>query len=74
TPLNYLPTPRTAKPAAPPARTDRGVSANGGSAIWLTDARLLDQLVRGMESLGVTRFALLAPGPENPAVWSTVGR
>jgi spore germination protein YaaH len=56
------------------SRTIRGVSANGSSAIWLTDAMLLDQLLRDAESLGVTRLALWRLGQEDPAVWSTVRR
>ena len=55
-------------------RTIRGASGNGGSAIWLTDAVLLDELMQGAEKLGVTRFAFWRLGQEDPAVWSKVSR
>lgn len=55
-------------------RTMRGTSGNGTSAIWLTDAILLEELMRGAEKLGVTRFAFWRLGQEDPAVWSKVSR
>jgi spore germination protein YaaH len=55
-------------------RTMRGTSGNGTSAVWLTDAMLLEELMRGAETLGVTRFAFWRLGQEDPAVWSKVSR
>src|SRR5687767_9591634 len=51
------------------SRTWRGAASNGGSAIWLTDAVLLQELMQGAESSGVTRFAFWRLGQEDPAVW-----
>ena len=51
------------------SRTLRGASTYGNSAIWLTDATLLEELIRGAEQLGVRRFALWRLGQEDPAVW-----
>lgn len=50
----------------------RGTSPDGVSSIWLTDAALLDRLVREVERLGVTRIAFWRLGQEDPAVWSRV--
>jgi spore germination protein YaaH len=54
--------------------TLRGTSANGNSAIWMTDAVLLDELVGRAEKLGVTRFAFWRLGQEDPAVWATLAK
>jgi peptidoglycan-N-acetylglucosamine deacetylase len=54
------------------SRTMRGTASNGSSAIWLTDAALLDELMQDAEKLGVTRFAFWRLGQEDPAVWSKV--
>ena len=51
------------------SRTIRGASANGSSAIWLTDAALLEELIRDAAKLGVSRFAFWRLGQEDPAVW-----
>jgi peptidoglycan-N-acetylglucosamine deacetylase len=51
------------------SRTMRGLGSNANSAIWLTDAALLDELIDGAGQLGVTRFALWRLGQEDPAVW-----
>jgi spore germination protein YaaH len=56
------------------SRTLRGASRNGNSAIWLTDAALLDELVRASEHFGVRRFAFWRLGQEDPAVWSRLHR
>jgi peptidoglycan-N-acetylglucosamine deacetylase len=56
----------------PASRTLRGSSANGGSAIWVTDATLLDELIRAAETSGVRRFAFWRLGQEDPAVWGRV--
>jgi spore germination protein YaaH len=53
------------------SRSLRGTGANG-NAIWVTDALLLDELVRAAEQLGVRRFAFWRLGQEDPAVWSRV--
>jgi spore germination protein YaaH len=58
----------------PASRTLRGTSGNGNSAIWLTDATLLDELIRGAEPLGVRRFAFWRLGQEDPAVWRQLRR
>jgi spore germination protein YaaH len=55
-------------------RTMRGASSDGSSAIWLTDAALLEELMRGAEKLGVTRFAFWRLGQEDPGVWSLTQR
>jgi spore germination protein YaaH len=52
--------------------TMRGASGRGGPAIWVTDAKLLEQLIRGAEGLGVSRFAFWRLGQEDPAVWGHV--
>ena len=54
----------------PASKTLRGTSANGSSAIWVTDAALLEELIAGAERLGVRRFAFWRLGQEDPAVWS----
>lgn len=51
-------------------RTLRGV--RGGAAIWLTDAALLDELIRDAQRAGVHRFAFWRLGQEDPAVWTRV--
>ncbi len=56
------------------SRTIRGVSGNDSSAVWLTDAALVDELIRMATSLGVTQFAFWRLGQEDPMVWSTVRR
>jgi peptidoglycan-N-acetylglucosamine deacetylase len=56
------------------SRTLRGTSGNGNSAIWLTDATLLEELIRGAEQLGVRRFAFWRLGQEDPAMWQRVIR
>jgi spore germination protein YaaH len=54
------------------SRTMRGTSPT--SALWLTDAALLQELIAASETLGVTRFAFWRLGQEDPAVWSKVSR
>ena len=56
------------------SRTLRGATSNGNSAIWLTDAALLEELMQGAEQLGVTRFAFWRLGQEDAAVWSKLSR
>jgi spore germination protein YaaH len=56
------------------SRTLRGTSGNGNSAIWLTDAPLLEDLIRGAGQLGVSRFAFWRLGQEDPALWQRVIR
>ena len=51
------------------SRTMRGTSGQGGSALWVTNAALLEELVRESAKTGVTRFALWRLGQEDPAVW-----
>jgi peptidoglycan-N-acetylglucosamine deacetylase len=52
------------------SRTLRGV--RGDTAIWLTDAALLDELIRDVQRAGVHRFAFWRLGQEDPAVWTRV--
>lgn len=52
--------------------TMRGTSADGATSIWLTDATLLERLVREVERTGVSRIAFWRLGQEDPAVWSRV--
>jgi spore germination protein YaaH len=52
------------------SHTLRGTSGNGNSAIWVSDAILLEELIRGAEQLGVRRFAFWRLGQEDPAVWA----
>ena len=54
------------------SRTMRGT--NSTSAIWLTDAALLDELIQGAEKLGVTRFAFWRLGQEDPGIWGLLQR
>ena len=54
------------------SRTVRGTSANGSSAIWLTDAALLEELIREGAKLGVSRFAFWRLGQEDPEVFKVV--
>ena len=49
------------------SRTMRGSGEH--SAVWLTDAGLLGELMEGVEKLGVKRFAFWRLGQEDPAVW-----
>ncbi len=56
------------------SKTVRGSRGNGNSAIWLTDATLLEELMQGAGKLGVTRFAFWRLGQEDPAVWSKLSR
>jgi spore germination protein YaaH len=53
-------------------RTVRGTK--GSSAIWLTDAALLGELMQRAEKLGVARFAFWRLGQEDPAVWRLILR
>ncbi len=56
------------------SRTMRGTRGTGGTAIWLTDAALLDELIRDAERLGVTRFAFWRLGQEDPRFWGLTKR
>ncbi len=56
------------------SRTLRGASSSGSSAVWLTDASLIADLMRSAEELGVTRFAFWRLGQEDPEVWSRLTR
>lgn len=42
--------------------------------LWVTDAQLLDSLVRDVTRLGVSKFALWRLGQEDPAIWGSVIR
>ena len=53
-------------------QTMRGTSADGATSIWVTDAMLLERLVREVERAGVSRIAFWRLGQEDPAVWSRV--
>ena len=58
----------------PASKTLRGTSSNGNSAIWLTDAVLLEELIRAAEQVGARRFAFWRLGQEDTAVWERLGR
>lgn len=45
-----------------------------GWEMWLTDAALMQRLVRDSQGLGVQRFALWRLGREDPAMWDTLIR
>lgn len=45
-----------------------------GWEMWVTDAVLLQDLVRDARAAGVRRFALWRLGQEDPAIWGTVVR
>jgi spore germination protein YaaH len=45
-----------------------------GAEIWMTDASLLEVLVRSGKAQGVNRFALWRLGQEDPAIWGRVVR
>ena len=51
------------------SNTMRGASSRAGPAIWVTDAKLLEQLIQDAERLGVSRFAFWRLGQEDPDVW-----
>ena len=46
----------------------------GGGELWVTDAALLDSLLRATEEAGVRRVALWRLGEEDPAVWPAIAR
>jgi peptidoglycan-N-acetylglucosamine deacetylase len=48
--------------------------ARDGSEIWVSDATLVQALVRECQSLGVNRFAIWRLGEEDPAIWRSVVR
>lgn len=56
------------------SRTVRGSTSTGGSAIWLTDAALLNELMETAEKRGVTRFAFWRLGQEDPAFFAGLKR
>ena len=43
-----------------------------GWSVWVSDAVLLDSLVRGARRTGITKFALWRLGLEDPRIWTTV--
>ena len=55
------------------SRTMRAVKPNAWE-LWVTDAELLRQLVRDVESLGVRRIAFWRLGQEDSTMWSNVVR
>lgn len=56
----------------PASATLRAVAPALGWEIWVSDAVLLDTLVRDAHAAGVTRFALWRLGLEDERVWTTV--
>ncbi|HET6701871.1 MAG TPA: glycosyl hydrolase family 18 protein [Gemmatimonadaceae bacterium] len=50
------------------SNTLRGTGGN--ASLWVTDAALLDDLMRRAAQLGVTRFAFWRLGQEDPGMWS----
>jgi spore germination protein YaaH len=42
--------------------------------MWVTDATLVERLVREARAAGVHRFAFWRLGQEDPAMWSALGR
>jgi spore germination protein YaaH len=45
-----------------------------GWSVWVSDATLLDSLVRGARRTGITKFALWRLGLEDPRIWTDVVR
>ncbi|HEY5086179.1 MAG TPA: hypothetical protein VII66_02360 [Gemmatimonadaceae bacterium] len=45
-----------------------------GWSVWVSDAILLDSLVRGARRTGITKFALWRLGLEDPRIWTDVVR
>ncbi len=45
-----------------------------GWSVWVSDAKLLDSLVRGARRTGITKFALWRLGLEDPKIWTDVVR
>lgn len=43
-----------------------------GRSVWVSDAVLLDSLVRGARRTGITKFALWRLGLEDPRIWTAV--
>jgi len=58
--------------ARDPASESLHAVSSQGWEIWLSDAALLDSLVRQSRRIGVSTFALWRLGLEDPAVWSSV--
>ena len=56
-----------------PSSNTLHATANGWS-IWVSDAVLLDSLVRGARRAGITKIALWRLGLEDPRIWTDVVR
>jgi hypothetical protein len=42
--------------------------------MWVTDATLIERLIRDARAAGVSRFALWRLGQEDPAIWRALRR
>jgi peptidoglycan-N-acetylglucosamine deacetylase len=54
-----------------PSSNTLHAEANGWS-VWVSDAALLDSLVRGARRTGISKFALWRLGLEDPRIWTDV--
>jgi len=77
--LGYREAAAIARKESVPLKRDKATGtlrARRGSSwdMWVTDATLLERLVRDARSSGVRRFALWRLGQEDPAIWRVIGR
>ena len=76
--VGYVEARRAAIQAGVPLRRDETTGTLRAKAqdweLWVTDAELLERLVRESRGAGVHRFALWRMGREDPAIWTTVVR
>lgn len=76
--VGYVEARRLATQAGTPLRRDAATGTLRAKSrdweLWITDATLLQRLVRDAREAGVRRFALWRMGREDPAVWSSVVR
>lgn len=66
--------PLTRDPASSTLHAESPPSEGPSWNVWVSDATLLDTLVSGARTLGVTKFALWRLGLEDPRVWTTIKR
>jgi spore germination protein YaaH len=77
--LGYREAAAIARKEGVPLRRDKPTGtlrAKRGSSwdMWVTDATLVQRLVREARAAGVHRFALWRLGQEDPAIWRALGR
>ena len=69
---------RLARDAHVPLQRDPASSTlhaeSDGWSVWVSDAVLLDSLVRGARRTGITKFALWRLGLEDPRIWTDLVR